>query len=121
MNITIRVIDVHTYHVSIHEHIDELKATDKPSIVRTGNCLEITGKHDNNGNKFKICMHTSALAGFVVEETEQYGTISLLLYHMSVVIKYAYYKVTGDLCKVINHKFKEDREMLENILEGNVG
>jgi|GEM_PF-3041373 len=119
MNITIRTIDARTFQVSINEHAEDAKLQDKPTITQTGGCLEIVGKQESNGNKIKICMHTGSIAGFVVEETEQYGVISLFLHNMNIIIKYVYYKVTGDLSKVINHKFKEDRELLECILEQN--
>ena len=117
MIINIRNIDARTYQVYIHENIDEDRVQERPTLVRTGNCLEVVGKHENNGNKFKICMHTSSIAGFVIEEAEQCATISLFLHNMQVILKYAYYKMNGALSKGINHKFKEDREMLESILE----
>ena len=119
MNITIRAVDARTYHVSIYEHIDENKGIEKPTLVHTANCLEIAGKHESNGNKFKICMQATSIAGLVIEEAEQHATISLFLHNLNVMLKYAYYKVNGDLSKTINHKFKEDRELLERILEGN--
>ncbi len=118
MNVTIKVIDARTYHVSIHEHIDENKGQDKPTIVRIGDALEVVGKQESNGNKFKICVKCLAIAAFAIEEAEQHATISLFSHNLSVVLKYAYYKMNGDLSKSITHKFKEDRDLLESILHG---
>jgi hypothetical protein len=114
MNITIKVVDARTYQVHITES-DDHKPHEKPTLVRTGNKLEISGKHD--GNHFTLFMSTQSIASVVVDEGEQFATVTLYLHNMQVVIKYAYYKM-GSVSKIINHKFKEDIALLESVLEG---
>lgn len=101
-----------TYQVLIAES-DDYKPHEKPTIVQEGSSLKMAGRHD--GNALFIRMRIADLMAMVVDEGEQFATILLYLQNMTVSIKYAYYKM-GDLNKAINHKFKEDVILLENLL-----
>jgi hypothetical protein len=112
MNITIKIIDNKTYQILVAES-DDHKAHEKTTWTQAGNSLEIVGKHD--GNALTMRVRSATIAAMVIDEGEQYGTITLHTEMMSISIKYAYYKM-GNLSKEINHKFKEDVALFEGIL-----
>lgn len=112
MNITTKIIDNKTYQILVAES-DDHKAHEKTTWIQAGNSLEIVGKHD--GNALTMRVRSSAVASMVIDEGEQFGTITLHLQMMTICIKYAYYKM-GNLSKEVNHKFKEDVALFEGIL-----
>lgn len=112
MNITIKIADAKTYQVLVAES-DDQKSHGKLTLVQEGNSLEIAGKHD--GNALFIRMRIAEIIAMVIDEGEQFATVTLYLQNLTVSIKYAYYKM-GDLNKTINHKFKEDVALLESLL-----
>lgn len=112
MNVNVKIIDAKTYQILITES-DDHKPHEKQTWVRHQNSLEIIGRHD--GNNTTIRLRTSALTSMVVEEGEQVGSIILYTPQITLFVKYAYYKM-GNLSKEINHKFKEDVGLLEDIL-----